>query len=249
MAELVYTTQELKQATKKIIEDNFRELYRAEIVTNDRRTKSRPFYKTKEGDAFCEVITGQVLSEREKFCTFDTTNLCKYKIGYHNKRLAELKSTLTSPEAILQHIEETNRKEERIMHCICAQDRVGEFFPTDYQIPTRDGGHNKIDLLLKNASGDIYITEAKKIGSDESFLRCALEIQTYYTNLTKVFLQKNGWEIEKVKKAVLFDKDSFAYTQIEHEGWAKDLQQAFDIHVLILSHDDNWQFNIEEYLG
>ena len=72
-----------------------------------------------------------------------------------------------------------------------------------------------------------------------------MEIQTYYVNLAEQFLKNNGWELNKVKKAVLVDEKSFAYAQV-NEAWAKDLATAFDIHIFILSHDENWKFHIEE---
>ena len=131
------------------------------------------------------------------------------------------------------------------MQCLCAQGNVGKFYAIDYQVPTVDYGHDKIDLVLK-CGGDHYITEGKKFGSNESFLRCVLEIQTYYANLSEQFLKNNGWELDKVKKAVLVDGDSFAYKQFKTEKWAKELTIAFDVQVLLLSHDENWKFDIIE---
>lgn len=253
MPKLIYTTETLTQYVNDVIANRPMQLYRDEVVCNDRRTISKARkngYMTAERKRadrkpFCKIIAEQVLLHQDKFGYLGIPDGCRYRIGKHATEIAQNKKTLTTGEAIERYINNSSRREERTMHCLCAQGEVGKFQAIDYQVPTRNSGHDKIDLVLKDNDGNYYITEAKKFQSDESFLRCVLEIQSYYINLTDQFLQNNEWELNQVKKAVLFDETSFAFAQV-NETWAKDLAAAFDIHVFILSHDENWKFHIEE---
>lgn len=255
MPVIALTSEQLKQHIETIIAERPMQLYRDEVVCNDKRTKSksrRYGYRTAEKKhaerrSFCAVIAEQVLLYKEKFGYLGIPDGCTYRLvkKEHLARLGEL-AKMTAAEAIDDYINRHRRREERLIHCLCAQGSAGGLRAIDYQVPVRNGGHDKIDLVLQDSEGNFYLTEGKKFGSDESFLRCVLEIQTYYALLTKQFLENNGWTIGKVRKAVLIDRDSFAYEQL-NEPWAKALAAAFDIHIFILSHDEDWKFDIEAY--
>ena len=248
MPTLIFTTEQLKHLVEDIIAHRPMSLYRADIVDGNKRTKTRQNgYTTIEGEPFCKIIAEQVLLHKEKFEYLGIPDGCKYKIvrKEHLTQLGDLRKELTTAEAINGYINNHKRREERMLHCLCAQGEAGRFQAIDYQVPTRNGGHDKIDLILKDNDENYYVTEGKKFESDESFLRCVLEIQTYYVNLAEQFLKNNGWELNKVKKAVLVDEKSFAFAQV-NEAWAKKLAASFDIHIFILSHDENWKFHIEE---
>lgn len=136
--------------------------------------------------------------------------------------------------------------ETRLMHCLCKKYKTGNYTCIDYQIPTTNGTRNNIDILLKK-DDNLYMVEAKTFGSNESLLRCVLEIQTYYMKLNERFYDKYcSGNKELLKKAVLFDTDSFAYKQLK-EDWAKKLLLKFDIIVLKLQRN-NENFYIEEVI-
>lgn len=230
------------------------ELYCGDIVGNDRqylKTPSRAIgYVTtdKEEFTFCEVIA-------EKLCDSELNivknKTCSYSSGSRadkSKELSYLKDNMAEME---KYYANDKRKEPRMCQCFYVQEKIDEFEVVDYEVPTRNRGDNtshtgKIDLVLKK--GDIvYVTEVKYFKSIESLLRCMLEIQTYYGTLNEKFFIKYGCSKETLKKAILIDKESFAYSQLELP-WAKKLldKDKFDITVLILS-KDNEAFHITEY--
>ena len=170
---LEFSTEDLRKRTMEYIDNDIGQLYHGEIVCNDRKTKSRPFYKTLEGDAFCAVIADTVLKNKDKFFVRNEKNHCKYKVGQHEKALSALRDKLDNADKIDEYIfhpheNKSVRQEERMIHCLCLQKHIGKFTAVDYQVPTRDGGHDKIDLILSDDLGHKYITEVKKLGSTES---------------------------------------------------------------------------------
>ncbi len=168
---------------------------------------------------------------------------CRYNQGKRKKIRPTLQPLLIDANAVDQEIKRTNRHEERMCRCLYAQQYAGDFEVMDFQIPTTDSGHDKIDLLLSDKDGVFYITETKKFSpienlpSPETILRCVLEIQTYYQKLNKTFL--TNYKIDgnaKLKKAILLDEVAYAWQQANTE-WAKGVMKLFDITLLKLSRE------------
>ena len=119
--------------------------------------------------------------------------------------------------------EKSNRLEERI--AMEMKDKTYRDFGKvlDYQVPLKnkksDKGLGKIDLIAYNETNNVLtLLELKKPDSDETLLRAALEIYTYW----KIVDQKKLLEDfslspdVKVEKAVLLFKDSYAYNEYKN---------------------------------
>ena len=183
------------------------------------------------------------------------------KCTYNKREEREKRRTDEKVRAQMQdqdgYITATNRHEERMCHILFVQQYVSDYEVLDYQIPTRNGGHDKIDLLLKKGD-EVFMTETKKFSqiekdlnkeaSKETILRCVLEIQTYYQKLNEKFYEI--YEIDdktKLKKAVLVDEYTQAFKQFKNEKWAKEILELFDIKLLKLDRKDK-TFTIQQIL-
>lgn len=232
---LEFTEEQLKARVREYLVAAPGHLYHGDIVCKDIRSKTRPRgYFTSEGVSFCSVIANCVLDfglnippERE----------CCYSKGKRQNVRAQLSDIVGDMEKMKQYFHSAFRREERMCRCMFAAGIVDGFEVADYQVPTSSGGHDKIDLILK-CNGSIFVTEVKYFGSNESFLRCALEIETYYKKLNEQFFKLYDCTADNLRKAVLIDKDSFAYSQLREE-WARKLRKEFEIDVLELSADKN----------
>ena len=244
---LDFTEQTLKERVDLYLTQAPEHLYHCDIVSNDTKNKTRQkgyyFLNDKQEKVYyCEVIANRVL---EKGLNVATDESCNYSQGKrlekrNSKEFKDLKHNMTAMEKYYDG-EGVTRKEERMCHCLFNEEEIDGYSVIDFQVPTANGGHDKIDLILKK-DGIVYITEVKKFKSNESFLRCALEISTYRKKLNKKFFDVYGCAEETLKKAVLIDKDSYAYHQLDLP-WAKKLQE--DITILELSKDSK-AFHIKE---
>lgn len=244
---LDFTEQTLKDRVDLYLTQAPEHLYHCDIVSNDTRNNTREngyyFYNNKhEKVYYCEVIATRVL---EKGLNVNRDECCRYSKGKRLDRRSsvEFKRLKHNMPAMKEYYDGkgVKRREERMCHCLFNEEEIDGYSVIDFQVPTADGGHDKIDLILQNGS-IIYITEVKKFKSNESFLRCALEITTYRKKLNEKFFEEYGCNEETLKKAVLIDKDSFAYQQLELP-WARKLKE--DITVLELSNDGK-AFHITE---
>ena len=113
--------------------------------------------------------------------------------------------------------DKSNRKEE-----IFAKKLKGKEFPglgkiIDYQVPLKNERNNKagkIDLISNN--NYIHLIELK-YESEETLLRCVLEIATYYQVLDKTkFLNDFNLPRKHIKKAVLILKNSNPHKDFEN---------------------------------
>ncbi len=218
--------------------------------------------------SYCEWTAKAIMqtyNEAKQLPKVEPNENCSYHDGTRKKKKGKLEEIVKSEEKVDEYIADIDRgtqeprMEERMCHCIFAQDDAGEFKVVDFQIPTANGGHDKIDLLLRK--GDVfYMTETKKFtkiaekfgkqASDETILRCVLEIQTYYQKLNERFFET--YEIGgkmKLKKAVLLDENAGAFKQVFDKNgnmvkWVKDIFDFFDITLLKLDRK-NGKFFIE----
>ena len=226
----------MSRLTKEQIQD---------IVEERKNLPSKEWYKSNlTAKSYCVTACREILKATEstgQLPDINSDEKCTYNRGKRVGMREKLQKRLGDMVKLEHYIRETNRHEERMCHCMFAQRRVGDFEVIDYQVPTTNGGHDKIDLILEK-DVTVYITEAKYFNSTETLLRCVLEIQTYYQKLNGEFY--NVYDIKKMnlKKAVLISKNTLAYEQCEKE-WGQELLKAFDITLLILSRD-NAKFHI-----
>lgn len=228
--ELDFTDVELEKRAKLYMETCADKFYKGDIVYNSGYGKSRADgYMTSDGKKpFGEVIAKVLIAENfvvpvDKACTYN----------HKDERKAAMESLKGVYKTIGEMRAYCGKSETRLMHVLAMLERVGNYTVVDYQIPTTNGQKDNVDILLKK-DGDFYMTEAKRFLSTESLVRCVLEIQTYYSKLNPRFYEMYECTPDNLKKAVMFDKGSFAYKQLSYP-WAKQLLDKFDIRVLILS--------------
>lgn len=188
-----------------------------------------------------------------------------------NPRSGEKLYYTPSHEKLLKDLEEhskSNRLEEILIKKICRDglyfDKIGKAI--DFQIPLKSTLTNseeikmgKIDLLTyKEDTNELFIVEAKKqfngkmqdgkkSTSEETLLRCCMEIQTYFQLVDKEKLIKDfvkAGKLEKtelkVRKAVLIFKGtnpSKEYADLKNRPNLKQLIEDFEIEVWDLDND------------
>lgn len=242
--ELEFTEKALIDRAEEYLSISPEKLYCGDIVCKDKRTeheRRKNGYRTTDTQkTFCEVISDTVLASP---FNVQEDNTCTYNAGSREDKIADLKNKLTNMSEIKEYYGES---ETKMVHCLCVQKNISDYTTLDFQVPTTNRSSDKIDLILKK-DGVVYMTEVKKFNSDETLLRCVLEIQTYYQKLNKNFFEKYNCTKETLKKAILIDEKSFAYSQLSLK-WAQNLihDKRFDVEVLILSKDDN-AFYIKKY--
>ena len=235
-SKLHFNEQEIKDRVRLYFEKAPDKLYKSDIVVNDKKTTTRSNgYLTADGKSFCEIIAKEVVRNKNEWKVQKDEN-CTYNDGKRTQMLERLRTTecadvYKSLEYCLSK-NSNSYSETRLMHCLCAQVDLGEFKAVDFQVTTTNSKKDNVDIILED-DACVYMVEAKTFGSNESLLRCVLEIETYFRKLNQRFFEKycKGKEL---KKAVLFDKESWAYKQ-KDEWWAKELLKAFDVTVLELS--------------
>ncbi len=121
----------------------------------------------------------------------------------------------------------------------------------DYETPlSRVDSDNagEIDMLAHNAdSGETYIIELKRLGSNETLLRCVLEVFTYWRIAHKENLLKSfGIEGKEPRKVVLADKNSRAYKDLTSEKCAVVRQLMKELQVDFCMLDDTGDNIIED---
>ena len=143
---------------------------------------------------------------------------------------------------------ESIQEEKKMVHCLKYIGEIGKANIVDYEIPLNDRGTSlgkgKIDLAFFYDK-DFYIIETKKIGSDESLLRCVLEVETYFETLNDNFYERY---CKKVKKGILVDETSIAYIHF-YDGYhhnVKKLMEKYEIDFFLLMYSkEKNEFNIE----
>lgn len=243
-----YNEQELKDRTYAILRTNPLNLYTDKIVVEDKKYKERKEYVTSDTKkSFKEVIVS-VLEEYNKNNSrwtlgIDENQECTY--NQFPERIDGLRGKQI--DSLYDEYIEQGKKEDRLVHCMCHSRRSDElykdgFATVDYQITTKNGSKENIDLLLRDEQY-YYMTETKYFNSIESLLRCVLEIETYYEKLNSRFFELYNVTPDKLKKAVLVDAESLAYKERDLP-WAKKLIEKFDIVMLEL-HKEGEEFIIK----
>lgn len=238
---LSFTEEQLRTRVNEYINKAPGELYFSDIVDNDKiNTKRTNGYKTDTGKMYCEVIADEIIKQKSQWVV-PTDEKCTYNPGKRKEKLSNVPTDIN--EMRYYYTKQNSISETKLMHCLCKLREIDNYRMVDYQVPTTNGRSDKIDIIL-STNDMLYITEAKSFGSKESLLRCVLEISTYYQKLNDRFFKTYGYSKDKVKKAVLIDRSSWAYRQCE-EDFAKRLLNEFEITVFELSQDT--LFHIKEY--
>ena len=134
----------------------------------------------------------------------------EYKIHSHEKEYSEITSHF--------------RQEENIAFNLFNKQH-GEFI--DYQYPVflqskknnsqydeSLNGQGKVDLIYKR-NGFVYLVELKNDTSEETLLRCVLEISTYYNLINKARFSKiYGCSKDAIKKAVMIFEGTQPYLEL-----------------------------------
>ena len=146
---------------------------------------------------------------------------------------------------------EGKQEEKKMVHCLKHVGTIGEVKIVDYEIPLCDRGTGEgkgnIDLVFYYGN-DFYIIETKKLNSDESLLRCVLEIETYYESLNSNFSNNINYS-NKINKGLLLDKNSTAYKHYfdgNHNN-VKKLMKKYKIDLFELELINN-KFNIKKVI-
>ena len=192
------------------------------------------------------LIANKIISDNE---IKNVKKITRERRSYYSK----------SHESLLKNISEgSNREEENYVKSLFfynpaeIKEKIGA--PIDYQIPLKNSAEDKKDkigkafdlLTYKKETNELFIVEVKRKGSDETALRCCLEVQTYYQNIDKEKLKKDYKEIGKindvnntnVKRAVIVFEDSTAGREFraaesgdKNRKRLNDLVKDFDITV------------------
>lgn len=204
------------------------DLYIEKMINYKGNTKD-----TKE--KYTEVIAKEILDNPDKF-NFKNINIIKRDKGYN----------IDTHEGIYN--EESPRREEIIAMKLFNTTNVelGKFI--DYQVPLKDKKDTKagkVDLISYNENENtLYLIELKNDSSEETLLRCVLEIMTYINQIDKEKLLKD-YNMEsnvKVKPAILIFKDTRPYKDISDEYVTK-LIEKFEIALYAADVDE--KFNIK----
>ena len=204
------------------------DLYIEKMINYKGNTKD-----TKE--KYTEVIAKEILDNPDKF-NFKNVNIIKRDKGYN----------IDTHDGIYN--EESPRREEIIAMKLFNTTNVelGKFI--DYQVPLKDKKDTKagkVDLISYNENENtLYLIELKNDSSEETLLRCVLEIMTYINQIDKEKLLKD-YNMEsnvKVKPAILIFKDTRPYKDISDEYVTK-LIEKFEIALYVADVDE--KFNIK----
>ena len=204
------------------------DLYIEKMINYKGNTKD-----TKE--KYTEVIAKEILDNPDKF-NFKNVNIIKRDKGYN----------IDTHDGIYN--EESPRREEIIAMKLFNTTNVelGKFI--DYQVPLKDKKDTKagkVDLISYNENENtLYLIELKNDSSEETLLRCVLEIMTYINQIDKEKLLKD-YNMEsnvKVKPAILIFKDTRPYKDISDEYVTK-LIEKFEIALYAADVDE--KFNIK----
>ncbi len=218
-----YTEKNAKEAFDKAIK-NPDTLYNANFINWTRNA-----YQTE--NSLKEIIAEWIFNSRN--LNIKTIERENYDVNHDGKFTSEVKSEKNLAKALFKETLE------------------GIGFIFDYQVPLKAKRTDKvgeIDLVSLDKN-TIRLIELKKESSQESLLRCALEIYTYSKqlhekNFKKSFSKNNKCVgSEKIKLTILLPKKSKAakeYGQINNFPKLKKLIDKFEIDVVT--------FNPEKYL-
>lgn len=208
---MAYTRQSTIDTLEKALDDPDT-LYSKRFVNRKGRTSDT------KGELYTEVISERLLDDihREYLDPIaKMTRTSSYRVKGHQVGSGR------------QGEGGSNRREEVLAKSLHEVHGLGRVI--DYQVPLKDRrndkGVGKIDLIVEGES-EIWLIELKYRNKD-TLLRCVLEIATYAQQLDeKKFLK--DFELRPsttCRRAVLFDRSSLAYRELEELSQRPKLQR------------------------
>ena len=211
-----YTKKETLEKLKSITDIN--KLYKNKIINRKGTTKDT-------NEKYTEIIAKEILEHPEKY-NFDSIKTINRTRGYN---VEDHDGTYNK---------ESNRREEIIAMKMFSNKypSIGEML--DYQIPLKDKrstSAGKIDLIsFDEKAKTLYLIELKNDVSNETLLRCVLEIITYEKQVNKEKL-KEDFNLDssiKVKPAILIFEETRPYED-RNDKYVNELIKKFKIDVFV----------------
>ena len=200
------------------------DLYIAKMINYKGKTKD-----TKE--KYTEVIANYLLENSSKY-NFNNIEMIKrskcYKQAHDGK-----------------YSKNSNRREEVIAMKLYNTSYPGLGEILDYQIPLKDKKSTKagkVDLISHNKKDNIlYLIELKNDVSEETLLRCVLEIMTYINQIDKEkLLQDYNMDSNvEIKPAILIFEDTRPHKDICDE-YVTELLKKFDISLFVANIEEKF---------
>lgn len=149
----------------------------------------------------------------------------------------------------------SNRREENIAKMMFKKEYSDLGKILDYQVPLKNKTEDpagKIDLISHNDSNNtLYLIELKNDSSNETLLRCALEIVTYSKKVDGEKLLKD-FELDKnvlIKPAILIFENTKPFENI-NDYYVGKLLEKYNVDVFIANSDktqEEERFTITKY--
>lgn len=223
-----YSKKEIIDKINKI--ENIEELYTNKIINYKGITTD-----TKE--KYTEVIAQEILNNSNKY-DFNKVKPIKrdksYKSNTHSGQINE----------------RSNRREEIIAKKMYKNNYIDIGKILDYQIPLKDKKETKagkIDLMAYNDLGKkLYLVELKNDSSEETLLRCALEIITYLKQVDGNRL-KVDFDLDsdlEIKSAILIFEGTRPYSDFVQDKYVNELIKKLKIDVFLAKSEET--FNIKK---
>lgn len=221
-----YASEDLISRIKAVLLENPAKLYTEKSLTYTG--------KILDGDAYDTDVIAQYLLGRLSSAVFpQVTRQASYHTGTHDG---------TTPAS------SSSRLEDRIGMKMLGKSYAGLGTVLDYQVPLRntnaDKGVRAIDLVsFKEANGTLYLLELKapKEKNQETLLRCAMEIYTYWRIVDHVKLAKDfAHPGATVVPAVLVPEGGIAHMEYLRGDDSKTVQlmQELGISFFALPRED-----------
>lgn len=230
MSKISYTKEEILKKLSEITE--IEEIYNSDIINYRGNTKDT-------NEKYTEVIAEEILnnSQNYDFNTIKTINRERtYKIDHTG-----------------EFDEESPRREE-----IIAMKTYNSKYPypglgkiINYQVPLKATMHTKagkIDMISYNSENDIlYLIELKNDKSNETLLRCVLEIITYLKQVdgNKLKADYELPETTAIKPAILIFEQTRPYDDL-NDRYVNKLIEKFDVDVFTATSKIEEIFYIEK---
>jgi len=198
--------------------------------------------KTKTGETYSEILSDLLLQNHSKL---------ENSIPLVEREKSYKVETHKGESTTGRTKENSNRKEEHI--ALNMFDKTFNFIGKvlDYQIPLKNkqsDNAGKIDLLSFN-NGSLNILELKKPDSNETLLRCVLEVYTYWRTINREKLSRD-FEHPKtpVRKGILVCENSQAHKDYLTLPKTKELTLQLDVEVYIYTLGNEGSLQIKSKL-
>lgn len=230
MSKISYTKEEILNKLNEITK--LSEIYNSDIINYRGNTKDT-------NEKYTEVIAEELLNNHQKY-DFNSIETIKRERPYNIEHTGE-------------YDEESSRREELIAMKMynnkCSYKELGEII--NYQVPlkaTQETKAGKIDMISYNSDTNIlYLIELKNDKSNETLLRCVLEIITYLKQVDTNKL-KSEYELSEdtiIKPAILIFEQTRPYDDL-NDRYVNMLIDKFNIDVFTATSRQEEVFYIEK---